>query len=210
MESSQQGRHRSRWSPWLVALVAFFTLALVGPMLLNAVRPPALGIETESLNSQIINSIRTTEEVSLLSLGIQGIAERTQQRTVFGMRIPGADRALFLQYNFTAKLGLDGQAVRIRESGDNEFTISVPEFIFIGHNDVTFKLAAENNGVLSWVTPEIDTVEMTNAILNDETQQQYVEDNEEVLRTQAQDFYNAIIHAIDPDIRLEFDYISGR
>ena len=75
---------------------------------------------------------------------------------------------------------------------------------------MTFKVAVEKNGVLSWVTPEIDTVEMTNQILNDETQQKYLDDNEEILREQAQAFYKGIVGAIDPDIRLEFDYISGR
>lgn len=179
-------------------------------MLLNLIRPPALGSESSSRNTQVINAVERTEEVSLLSLGIQGIAERTEQRTIFGLKVPGAERALFMQYDFTAKLGMDGQAVQIRESGDNEFTISIPEFTFIGHDDVTFRVAVEKNGVLSWVTPEIDTVEMTNQILNDETQQKYLDDNEEVLREQAQAFYKGIVGAIDPDIRLEFDYISGR
>ena len=205
-----QKRQRSVWTPIMTVLAALFALLLVGPMLLNLIRPPALGSESSSRNTQVINAVERTEDVSLLSLGIQGIAERTEQRTIFGLKVPGAERALFMQYDFTAKLGMDGQAVQIRESGDNEFTISIPEFTFIGHDDVNFKVAVEKNGVLSWVTPEIDTVEMTNQILNDETQQKYLDDNEGVLREQAQAFYKGIVGAIDPDIRLEFDYISGR
>lgn len=210
MEATPQRQRRSVWTPIMTVLAAGFALLLIGPMLLNLIRPPALGSESESRNTQVINAVERTEEVSLLSLGIQGIAERTEQRTMFGVKVPGAGRAVFMQYDFTAKLGLDGRAVQIRETGENEYEISIPEFIFIGHDDVTFKVAVEQNGILSWVTPEIDTVEMTNQILNDETQQKYLDENEEILRAQAQSFYNGIVRAIEPDARLEFDYISGR
>ena len=40
--------------------------------------------------------------------------------------------------------------------------------------------------------------------------QQYIRDNEEALREQAQSFYRGIIRAVDSDARVEFDYISAR
>lgn len=205
---------KARWPLVMLGIVvgAVVVLAL-GLALTNWLRPPAVdAVDTVSTssNTQVIASMRSVQEVALLSLGVQGIAERTEQRTIFGVRVPGAGREVFMQYDFKAKVGLDGQAVQFRELGDDELRISIPEFIFIGHDDVTFKVAVEKNGVLSWVTPEIDSVEMTNAILNDETQQQYLDDNEEILREQAQAFYKGIAHAIDPEIRLEFDYISLR
>ncbi|MDO5677095.1 MAG: hypothetical protein Q4G35_06255 [Propionibacteriaceae bacterium] len=212
--SAPSNSGRTRLPGWAIALIVVLSLLLVvpavWPAIMNAVRPPVAEVEQVDLNTQVIHAVRTTEEISLVSLGIQGIAEQTQQRTIFGMRVPGADRALFLQYDFTAKLGLDGRQVRVTQTGEKAFTISVPEFIFIGHDDVRFKLAAEKNGVLSWVTPEIDTVEMTNSILNDEAQQKYLADNDELLREQTRAFYEGIVAAVDPEIQLGFDYTSGR
>ncbi len=84
--------------------------------------------------------------------------------------------------------------------------VTIPQFIFIGHDKPAFKLAAETNGVLSWVTPEIDTTEMINKILNAETQNQYIEANREILRDQAKSFYTGIIAGVDPTITVTVTY----
>lgn len=78
--------------------------------------------------------------------------------------------------------------------------ISVPEFMFIGYDQPTFKVATEDGGVLSWVTPEIDKVEMVNKILDDDARQTYVSSNSEVLKDQTKAFYNTLIASIDPAI----------
>lgn len=75
--------------------------------------------------------------------------------------------------------------MKISPTGIDEFHVSVPEFAFLGHSDVDFRLVVESNGVVSWVTPKIDTVEMVNAILNDDAKGKYVTSNEAVLRDQA-------------------------
>ena len=143
---------------------------------------------SESRNTQVINAIERKEQVVLLSLGIQGISERKEGRQFLGVDIPGSARASFLQYNFNAKLGVEGEDVTIERTDDNTYRLSIPEFIFIGHDNVSFRMAAEDNGVLSWITPKIDTVDTINQILNDEAQARYVAEHREVLQDQATAF----------------------
>ncbi|MGA4670068.1 hypothetical protein ACPCG0_09770 [Propionibacteriaceae bacterium Y1923] len=167
-----------------------------------------LELEVDDRDTRIVESITRKEQVVLLSLGIQGIAEQTQATKVFGVRIPGSSRATFVQYNFHAKLGIEGSDVEIDQTGDDEYTITIPEFIFIGHDKESFRLVTENNGVLSVVTPEIDPVEVINNILNDDAKNEYVAANQEILRDQARLFYEGIITSIDPNLTVKFAFNS--
>lgn len=142
----------------------------------------------------------------LLSLGIQGISEKTEKSTFLGVEVPGSDRATFMQYSFNAKLGIDGRDVRIVTVGEKKYRISIPEYTPIGHSDEDFRLVAENNGVLSFITPENDPVEMINSILSPDAQAEYVADNEEILREQVTCFYSSIITGIDPEIDITYDF----
>ena len=125
------------------------------------------GIESETHDSQVIEAIERTQEVSLLSLAIEGIKEQHQSREIFGRSIPGTGESTFIRYNFRAKLGIDGAKVKVTKTGENAYLISVPEFIFIGYHKPNFKVAVEDGGLLSWVTPDIDKLEMVNQLLND-------------------------------------------
>lgn len=167
--------------------------------------------ESETRESLVVRAVTTTQEISLVSLGVQGIVERSDNTTIFGRKIPGSDRASFLQYEFNAKLGVDGKDVRIEQNPDSEdtFTITVPPFKFIGHDDVSFKMAVEKNGVLSMLTPDIDTIEMTNEILNGESKQDLVTKYEDQLKAQTRLFYSSIIEGIDPTIKLEFKFLGS-
>ena len=160
---------------------------------------------TTSKTTEVINAIERKEQVVLLSLGIQGISERTAGSDFFGMHIPGTTRASFMQYNFNAKLGLEGKDVSVERTGEHQYSLSLPAFIFIGHDNVSFKMAAENNGVLSWATPEIDPVETINQILNDEAKSKYVATNQEILTDQAKAFYSGIIRSVDPAAEVTFN-----
>ncbi len=191
----------------LVAVGVVVSPMVAGFWAVNAiVNSEPVSRETETADTRVIHAISRTEQVALLSLGIQGIEKKTEKTSFFGVDIPGSERALFLQYTFRAKLGINGEEVKVEQTGENEFTVSVPAFIVIGHDDVTFSLAAEDNGVLSWVTPEIDTIEMTNEILSDGARQEYIESNEDLLREQAEAFYRGIVHGIDPTVDLKFEF----
>lgn len=162
--------------------------------------------DSGSRNTQIIQAMERKEQVVLLSLGIQGIAEKTGNTRFFGVNIPGSERALFLQYTFNAKLGLEGKDVRIEQTGENDYLLTIPQFKFIGHDKESFRLIAENNGILSWITPEIDPVDMINNILSDEAQEQYVASNQEILQDQARAFYTSIIMSVDPAATVTLDF----
>jgi len=195
----------------LVSVMAICLVAAGALLALGATRAfPSFSLfdtESETRDTQIINSITRTEQVALLSLGIQGISEKNQRGTFpFGIDVPGSERASFVQYGFNAKLGIEGKDVKIVQTGKTAFLVSIPKFIFIGHDNESFKLVAENNDVLSWVAPKIDTFEMINKILNNDTQKKYIDSNEEILKDQAKVFYTSIITSIDPTIAIRFEF----
>lgn len=167
------------------------------------------GTNSETKNTQIITAVAREQQVVLLSLAIQGIVVKDQNRTKFlGVEVPGSERATFLEYGFKAKVGIDGEDVQIAQTGENEYLVTIPSFTFIGHSDEHFRVAAESNGALSFATPPIDTVEMINSLLNDEAQRTYVDSNDELLKDQAKVFYAGIISGIDPTISLTFEFAS--
>ncbi|NYD56142.1 hypothetical protein BKA08_000380 [Nocardioides marinisabuli] len=164
------------------------------------------GTSSESRSSQVINSVTREEQVVLVSLGIQGIDEEAVTSTVFGVEVPGSGRTTFLQYEFDAKLGIEGGDVEIEQTGEGQFLVTIPDFVFIGHDNETFRLVAEDNGLLSFATPEIDSAEMITRILNDDTKEQYVDSNLEILRDQAEAFYSRLVTAVDPTVVVEFEF----
>lgn len=185
------------------ALLAFAAVSVV----------PSLSLfsnKSENRNTQVIEAIMREEQVVLLSLGIQGIDVQKANTQFRGFDIPGSARTTFVQYAFKAKLGIEGGAVTVEKTGETSYLVTVPEFIFIGHSDESFELVAEDNGLVSFVTPKIDAVEVINAILSDEKQDEYVEANVETLQDQAQVFYTTIISSIDPDVSVQFKFLPAR
>lgn len=199
-----------RLRTWLIILLAvgLFGAGVVAAVGVSRVLPnlPYFGTDSSSRNTQIVHAVTRTEQVSLMSLGIQGISSKNQKSTFQGIDIPGSERASFIQYSFSAKLGIEGKSVKIAQVAASEYLVSVPKFVFIGHSDVDFRLVIESSGVVSWVTPKIDTVEMVNAILNDDSKDQYIIANSEILKDQAKSFYGRIVSSIDPSISLKFEF----
>lgn len=187
----------------LVAAILFGGAIAVG-RLLSDVAP--VEQSRNSRSTEIIASVTRTQEVVLLSLGIQGITEDSAATTVLGVQVPGSGRNLFLQYNYRAKLGISGAKVQIEQTGDNSFTITIPEFVFLGYDNVSFRKAVESNGLLSFVTPEIDEAEVITSILDDAKKNQHITDNEATLQDQARSFYTGIISAVDPEAKLTFKF----
>ncbi len=188
------------------ALVAVALAAVGGVLAAVGMLPmPALfGFESSSRNTQVIKSVERAEEIVLLRLGIQGISEKNEAGKFMNRKVPGSERAAFIQYEFNAKLGIDGKDVKVDETGENEFTVSIPKFIFIGHSDEQFRLVNQSSGILSFATPKIDTIGMINEILNPDAQEEYVSRNEDILKDQAQYFYGNIIKSVDPSVTVKF------
>lgn len=160
--------------------------------------------KSSSDSSLVITAIERTEQVALLSVGVQGITERRESRELFGFEVPGSDRASFIQYSFDLKMGIDGSQVTIEETGDNSFTLTIPEFTVIGSDRPHFETIVEDNGVLSWVSADIDELDVANEILNDDKLEEYVDKYDDLLRDQTEQFYGAIITSIDPDFDVDF------
>lgn len=191
----------------LTAFVAFL-VAIVGfTVLKNAGLLSPLGIKSETADSQVVQSIKRTEEVSLLALGIQGITSEERCSTAFGKCVPGTSDEVYMQYNFTGKLGIDGAGVEVTESGADTYTISVPTFEFIGYSEPTFEVAVTDDGVLSWVTEDIDQAAMITKILSDDAQQKYLDDNEAMLQEQTRVFYDNIILSVAPQAKITYEFV---
>lgn len=181
--------------------------AAVGLLSANAFPQFALfSQQEESHDSQVINAVDRIEQVALVSLGIQGITERRASSELLGIKVPGSDRVTFIQYSFNGKLGIDGEDVTVTPTGENSYRVTIPQFIFIGYDNLDFKRAAENNGVLSWVTADIDPLDIVNDVLDEAGQQEYIKMNKDVLEEQAETFYRSIIGSVDPEIEVEFAF----
>jgi hypothetical protein len=166
------------------------------------------GIVSSSHDTQVVNAVERTEEVSLMQLGIQGIRQESQSARILGRSVPGTGKDLFVQYDYKAKLGIDGSQVRITPSGDHAYVISVPEFKLIGLTEPQLKKAVEDGGILSWVSDDFDELEIATKILTNADRDELVESNRDLLEAQTKVFYDRIITSIDPDVTTTYEFGS--
>lgn len=193
---------------WAKVLVVFFVILLVvGAAFAGLIAGRLLGA-TETRDTQVIRSITKEEQVILLSAGITDvIEERGDGFDVFGFfELPGSERTLLVRYDVDAKFGIEGEDVSIRETGDSAYLISIPAFTYLGYENPDITVAKEENGILSWTTPEIDKTAVFERLLSEEAIATHIDGFRPVLETQARTFYSSIITSIDPDITLEFEF----
>lgn len=193
----------------LLSLVVAFVIAIGGfTMVKNLGWLSPFGINSRSHDSQVIHALERTQEVALVGLGIEGIKEEEQDGEIFGVDVWGTTQKVFMRYSFNAKLGIDGEKVKVTKKAEDSYLISVPEFTFIGYEDLNFEVAVEDGSVLSWTTPDIDKVEMVNEVLNDDEKDKYVISNEDILEAQTKVFYDSLIKSIDSTIVTEYEFSS--
>lgn len=186
---------------FLLAIVAFVVARDQGWL-------SPIGIDSSTQDSQVIQAIERTQEVSLMSLGIQGILQKEQSSTVFGQSIPGTGERVLIVYKFTAKLGVDGEQVQVEETGENAYTVTVPDFMFIGTQEPTFEVPVEDGGILRFVTPDIDQLELVNEILSDDGKQEYIDSNVDLLQDQTRVFYDSLITSVVPNAEVTYEFAS--
>ncbi len=186
---------------FLLAIVAFVVARDQGWL-------SPIGIDSSTQDSQVIQAIERTQEVSLMSLGIQGILQKEQSSTVFGQSIPGTGERVLIVYKFTAKLGVDGEQVQVEETGEDAYTVTVPDFTFIGTQEPTFEVPVEDGGILRFVTPDIDQLELVNEILSDDGKQEYIDSNLDLLQDQTRVFYDSLITSVVPDAEVTYEFAS--
>lgn len=194
-------------STTLIALVVLLSIACAGLGTYIVCQPHEVyTAPVESTNSQVINAVEREEQVVLLSLGIQGLTEKSSAGQVFGVKVLGTSRTQFVQYSYKAKLGIEGKDVRVTETGEHAYTVQIPDFIFIGHSDEEFKTAVENNGVLSWTTQPLDAASTVTDVLSADKKRKDINDNRELLQDQARNFYEGIIRGVDPDAQVTMEF----
>lgn len=164
-------------------------------------------VEIVSNDEKIITAVERQEQLVLLSTNVQGLSEERVNRTLLGRTLIGSERTQFLQYSYRAKFGIEGSDVTISETDENQYLIMVPEFVFIGHDSEQFKTAIEDNGALSWATPEIDTARTITSILDAETKAEQINENRDLLEDQTRAFYVGIIHSIDEQAEIQFEFL---
>jgi cell division protein FtsL len=193
----------------LLALLLVVALLVVGLVLVAKQGwLDVIGINSSTRDSQVVQAVTRTEEVSLLSLSVQGLIDESRSREVFGQTVPGSEEQVFLQYEFDAKLGFDAADVEVEQTADDAYTLRIPEFVFIGYAEPSFEVATTDGGVLSFVTPDIDELELVNELLSESSQATYLTENDDVLREQATTFYDSIFTSIDPAIETTYEFAS--
>lgn len=187
-------------------LFTFLTLVVVGIAASAGVAAGMFFGAAQEREVQVIRSIELEEQVVLVRSGITGLKPEREVKDINGIVVPWSDRSLLLKYEFDTMVGIDGRGVSIVPTGEKSFRVAIPDFILIGTADAEYSVVNENNGVLSFATPEIDTLQLTQELLTDDVLQKHIEGLRPVLEEQARTFYTNIVTAIDPTITLEFEF----
>ncbi|MGJ0390271.1 hypothetical protein [Microbacterium sp. CGR1] len=184
----------------LGALIAGVAAGILTPSWLVS----AAGSRGVVKNEQVVTSIEKEEQTVLLALGVQGISEAKGIPPAIVADFPLLQKARFMQYSMTAKLGLD--AVEVRATADHEFLVTVPPFIWIGADGLRIERVIGSDGVLSAFTTQPSEAEQFNAIIDEELKQKYLAANEPALRDQTEYYFTKLAQSIDPDAVVSFKF----
>ena len=95
-------RRLTRTVPTVLTLLLTFALGIAAFAFVTHLGwSDVFGTRSESHESQVIRAVERTQEVSLASLGIQGITEKEKSAEVFGHSVPGTGEKVFLEYGPT-------------------------------------------------------------------------------------------------------------
>lgn len=191
----------------LIALLVGGAAAAFASGGLNALALKSLFSSSSSeRDSQVVQAVTRVQEVALLSLHMEGLNRYESNREIFGVAIPASEKTTLVQYEFDAKLGVDGSQVKIEPTGPKSFRVTLPQFTGIGFDNPDFKDPLESNNTLGWLAEPAVQTRMVNNILSDENKQKYISQNDEALKEQAKVFYSGIIKSVDPEITVDFEF----
>lgn len=164
----------------------------------------ALGSRSIVRNEQVVTFITKEEQTVLLTLGVEGISEAEGVPPQVLKDVPFSKKVRLVQYSMKAKLGVD--AVTIDATGDHQFVVTVPPFIWIGETDRKIERVISDDGVLSAFTEQKTESEQLNGLVDDELKAKYLENNGEALQNQAEFHFTKLARSIDPDAELSFEF----
>jgi len=202
--TQQPEKRTPLWAKFL--LVALVIALAIGAGVAGVAIGRFLGA-SEERSVQIVRSVKGEEQVILATAALSDIEPKRSNQKFFGLfDIPFSDREVFIKYDFDTKLGIEGKDVSIRATGDKAYTITIPEFIFLGYDDPKFSVATESNGILSWVTPEVDKLAAIEELVSDDQVAEHIDGHRALLESQAVTFYTRIVTSIEPDAVLTFEF----
>lgn len=187
----------------LIVLIAVGTGAAIG---LHKAGISLIGTTTTSSDTRLVDSIQTKQDVTLLSVSVQGLKKVENGASFLTKRIPGTTQTTYLPYRYTANLGIDGGEVTISQTGSKAYSISIPEFKVLGNSNPKFDHSIEDGDLLSFLSENVDKEKLITEILSDSSLSAHISDNQEQLKQQAEMFYSNIVHGIDPEIELTFEF----
>jgi hypothetical protein len=191
---------------WMIIIVAILAIAVVVLLIINFSGCSISGTTVETNETQTITYLEKNKEIALVTLGVTDILDQTTSKKLFGKKVAFSDKKTFMKATFEAKLGIDGKDVKVTEIGEKEFEINIPKFVFIGYSNPKFEHIADNNGVLSFLTEDIDQAELINKMLDEKGQEKYISQYTSLLKESAEEFYNNLIPSFDKGVKLSFKY----
>lgn len=192
---------------FLVPVILVIMLVAAGVTMFSADREEESDFFDESRDSQIIESLELSREVVLLKASTQGIHEVENYSAIFGDRkIPGTGKSELIEYSYQNKLGFDGHEVSIKSKRNNRFEITIPEFKFIGYDNVVMDTVHSRNGFLSFSTEDINTGEVITEIMEGNRVEELIDANREMLEREAEDLYWDLALEIDDEVDLRFKF----
>ncbi|WP_336625243.1 MULTISPECIES: hypothetical protein [unclassified Microbacterium] len=199
------------WSHFAVfGVVALVLGALVAGVAAGVLTPAwlvsALGSHSVLKNEQVVTSMEKKEQTVLLQLGVKGVSEAEGIPPAILKDFPLLQKARYMIYGGKVKLGVDH--VIVKATGDHEFTVEVPEFIWIG-DDVDVEQIISSDGILSAFTAQKSEAEQFNNLISNEDKADYVEQNLSALRDQAEFVFTKYATSIDPNATLTFVFANG-
>lgn len=204
---------RTKRTPlWAKFLLVVVILAVIAGAALVSFNVGKFFGATESRDTQVIRSIKGEEQVILVTAGMTDVKEEREDGLNIALgdwdlfTLPGSERSVLIRYEYDAKFGIEGKDVEIRQTSDNAYTVSIPEFIYLGYSNPDLSIANEKNGLLSWTTPEIATDDVFEELLTQPAVEAHIDGFRPLLEEQAETFYSKIVEAIDPAIELTFEF----
>lgn len=188
----------------LIALVSLVSVVVVTVVLTSTPEPESSF--DRSGDSQVISALERTGEVSLITAHTSGVYEVENHTVIFGKRLPGSAKTVFIEYSYENKLGFDASAVNIKPKYNNEYQIIIPEFILIGKNNIEVETVFNKRGPISFSTENIDVAKATEEILASGKGEELIESNRDLLEDGAEEFYEDIILEFDDEVRLDYRF----
>ena len=152
-----------------------------------------------------VKSLEKVSELVLLNASIQKVKSIENNTKLFGSNfvIPGSEKKALIILNYTAKFGIKND-VTIKDNGNHNYQVTLPKFEVIGvelDKDKPYTLYDTSGGILSYSTKDIDTGE---AVANKE-QQDFIKDNEKLLKESAEKYYSTMIKSLDHEATVKVE-----